>query len=392
MLDNVRGVIEFTVVSDTPEEFLNTLRESSVSARNIRAGDGELSGEIYSFDERTLRRLAEKHKAVYIETGRRGFVFKAARYRKRYGIFAGIIAGFIMIFFLSNITMKINIAGNESMSDTTVRAVLEEQGIFIGSYLPNVNLRAAEREIVAGVEGVAWAGIKRSGPIVSVEIAEMSGKPPMTPTNMPCNIVSTKDAQIVKIGSVPMGMLVPMLGDTVKKGELLVSGVIEGKLQNSYYVHALAQITGRYRERLTFNQKLTGEEIAYKSRYMRRSLYVFGKRIPLYPGGDPPENAETDEETNLFNLFSLELPIGIINTEIRPYTAVPKTYTETEAVALLDEKIARYEANFITDEGVTIIDRETRYVTDGETVSVTVDYVLESDICETEYILVKNHR
>jgi similar to stage IV sporulation protein len=392
VLDNIRGIIEFTVYTDTPEDFLNKLRESSVSARKVRAGDGELSGEIYSFDERSLVRMAEKHKATYLETGRRGVIFKAAKYRKRYGIMVGIAAAFVMVFFLSNVTMKINIAGNETMSDAEVRALLSDQGIFIGSYLPNINLRSAERAIVAEVEGVAWVGIKRSGPIVSVELAQMSAKPEMIPTNMPCNVVSKRDAQIVKINSVPMGMLVPMLYDSVGEGELLVSGVIEGKLQNTYYVHALGDITGRYGERLTFNQKLVGEEISYKSRYTRRSLYLFGKRLPLYWGDDNIENAETDEETNYFNLFSLELPVGIINTEIRPYTLTEKVYTETDAVEKLNQKIARYEANFFTDEGVTVIDRQIEFTTDGETVSATVNYVLESNICETEYILVKNHK
>jgi similar to stage IV sporulation protein len=392
MLDSFRGIVEFRVFTENGEDFLNRLRNSSVSARNLKVSDGVLTGEIYWFDLKTLKKLADKVHAGFEETGRRGFIFKAVKYRRRYGFMIGVFAAAVMVFLLSNITMKINVFGNETMSDNELRAVLEDCGIYIGSYLPNVNLRVAERDMVANVGKIAWAGIKRSGPIVSVEIAEMTEKPEMIPTNMPANVVSTKNAQIVKINSVPMGMLVPMLYDTVKEGELLVTGVIEGKLKNTYYVHAMADIIGRYEERVSFTQKLTDTVLEYSDRYTKRSLLLFGLRIPLFLGGLNLDNTETDEDINYINLFNLEIPIGVINTEITPYTPVSTLYTIEDAKASLEEKIKRYEQNFYLDEGVEIIDKTIVFTETEEDVSVTVKYVLESNICNTEYILVKNHK
>jgi similar to stage IV sporulation protein len=354
--------------------------------------DGLLIGECYGFDRAALVQIAASNHAEFIETGRRGFIFKALLYKGRYGIFAGLVASFIMVFFLSNIAMKINIMGNETMSDAEVAAVLEETGIYIGAYLPHVNLVAAERTIIANVSGVAWAGIKRSGPIVSVEISEMSGKPEITPTNMPCNVVSSKNAQIVKINHVQLGMLKPMLGNTVKTGDVLVSGVVEGKLGNTYYVHALADITGRYTERITFSQSYNDREQKFSNSFTRRKLFIFGLEIPLTPGFSNIENAEIEESKNYFELFSLKMPIGIINTEIRPYKTIETTLTPGEAKDRLNAKIARYEENFLLDEGVTIIDREVTYTENEDSQSVTVEYILESNICQTQYIYVKNHR
>jgi similar to stage IV sporulation protein len=288
--------------------------------------------------------------------------------------------------------MKIDIYGNETMSDAEVLTVLSDAGIRIGSYLPNISLAGVERDIISNVEGVAWAGIKRSGPIVSVEIAEMTKKPEITPTNRPCNIVSLKNAQIVKINSVPMGMLVPMLYDTVKEGDLLVSGVVSGKLGNTYYVHAMGDITGRYSEKLTFNESFAHRRIDYGSKYTRRSLYLFGLKIPLTPAVSEPENAEVNEELSYFNILTLALPIGIVNTEIRPYEVTEEILTPEDTNTLLLEKIARYEENFFNDEGVNIISKDIIYTPIENGLSATVSYVLESNICETQYIYVKNHR
>jgi similar to stage IV sporulation protein len=392
ILDSFRGIISFTIVTDSPEEFINLLRKSAVSARSMSVCDGLLTGKCYGFDRAALMQIASSNHAEFIETGRKGFIFKALLYKGRYGIFAGLLASFIMVFFLSNIAMKIDITGNETMSDAEVAAVLEETGIYIGAYLPHVNLLAAERTIIANVSGVAWAGIKRNGPIVSVEISEMSGKPEITPTNMPCNVIATKNAQIVKINQVQLGMLKPMLGDTVKSGDVLVSGVVEGKLGNTYYVHALADITGRYTERITFNQSYIDREQKFSNSFTRRELFIFGLEIPLTPGFSNIENAEIEEAKNYFELFSLKMPIGIITTEIRPYKTIETTLTPELAKDRLDAKIARYEENFLLDEGVTIIEREVTYTENEDSSSVTVEYILESNICQTQYIYVKNHR
>ncbi|MDR0903588.1 MAG: sporulation protein YqfD [Ruminococcus sp.] len=392
MLDHLRGVIEFTIVTDSPEEFINTIRKSSVSARNLRLENGFLTGQCYGFDKKTLLKIAALHHAEFIETARYGFVFTAAKYRRRYGIIAGVAAALVMVFFLSNITMKINIYGNENMSDAEVLSVLDDAGIRIGSYLPNISLAAVERDIVSNVRDVAWAGIKRSGPIVSVEISEMTKKPELTPTNRPCNIVSAKNAQIVKIKSVPMGMLIPMLGDTVREGDILVSGVITGKLGNTYYVHAMGDITGRYSEKITFNESFTHRRLDYEDKFTRRSLRIFGFNIPLTPAVNTYENAEVNEEVSYFNILTLNLPIGIVNTEIRPYEVTEEILTPEAANTLLLEKTKRYEENFYLDEGVTIISKDIVYKPVEGGLSINVSYVLEANIAETQYIYVKNHR
>jgi similar to stage IV sporulation protein len=392
LLDHLRGIIEFTIVTDSPEELINRIRLSSVSAKKLKAADGCLTGECYGFDKASLEKIALSAHSEFIETGRRGFIFVLSKYRRRYGVLAGVIAAILMVFFLSNITMRINIYGNETMSDAEVLSVLGDAGIRIGSYLPNISLARVEREIVSNVEGVAWAGIKRSGPIVSVEISEMTKKPEITPTNMPCNVISAKNCQIVKINSVPMGMLVPMLYDTVKEGDILVSGVITGKLANTYYVHAMGDITGRYTERITFNESFTHRTVDYGSKFTRRSLWLFGLKLPLAPAINEPENAEVNEELSYFNLFNLSLPVGIVNTEIRPYTMTEEELTPDAANTLLLEKVARYEENFFHDEGVNIVSKDIIYTPVEGGLSVTVSYVLEANICRTQYIYVKNHR
>ena len=71
-------------------------------------------------------------------------------------------------------------------------------------------------------------------------------KPPkLIDTSTPCNIVASKDG-IIHQPIVMEGELVVEVGDTVRKGQLLVSGIIEHQdTQIVRYVHARANIWAR---------------------------------------------------------------------------------------------------------------------------------------------------
>jgi similar to stage IV sporulation protein len=392
MLDHFRGVLTFRAAPFSVPDFLDELKKSPVSARKIKAANGFLSGEIYAFDKRELIKLAEKSDTPLEFINSRGLVLTAKKYRARVGIIIGAVLSLLLFFYMSNIVLRINVYGNETLTDAEIEAVLADNGIYIGAFLPGVNLRGAEASIVSNVREIGWIGIRRSGCIVDAEISEMTLPPEIVDTNAPCNVAATRDAQIVKINAVPQGMLVPMLYDTVRENEILVTGVIEGKLGNTYLVHAEGDIIGRYSETEEFTQNLVDASLEFDDPETRNSLYFFGARIPLYARGNTDQNFEYTEEINRINLFSLELPIGIIYGENRAYKPSQAVYSKEEAQTLLDEKIARYERNFLDENDTVIISKKVKYEAVPNGIKATVKYVLESNICKTEYIFAKNDR
>jgi similar to stage IV sporulation protein len=392
MLDHLRGVLTFRAAPHSPESFLDELKKSPVSARKIAEKDGFLTGEIYAFDKKGLESLAAKSDTPLEFIKSRGLILKAMKYSTRYGIIIGLALSFLLIFYLSNIVLRINIYGNETLSDKEIEAVLADNGLYIGAFLPSVNLRSAEAAVVSGVREIGWIGIRRSGCILEAEISEMTLPPEIVDTNSPCNVAATRDAQIVKINAVPQGMLVPMLYDTVKENEILVTGVIQGKLGNTYLVHAEADIRGRYSETVSITQNLIDASYDFSAPDKRNYLYLFGARIPLFLGEYSAPNFEYSEEINRFNLFSLELPIGIIYGQYRAYTPSQAVYSIETAQVLLEDKISRYEQNFLDENQTEIISKEVVFSAVPNGIKADIKYVLESNICKTEYIFAKNHK
>lgn len=389
MFDNIRGVITFEAAAAEPEAFLNILKQSVYPVSELRYKGGRIFGNIYRADFPGIQKLAENNGVLISVSAKRGGIFTLRKYRFRTGIAIGLALSLLLVFYLSNIVMAVEVYGNETLTDKQVISILKDNGIKIGAFLPNIDLRETERRIVSSVDDIAWIGIRSSGCIVQAEISEIDDPPEMISTRTPCNVVSSRDAQIVAINRVDMGMLIPMLYDGVKKGDILISGTVEDGKGGVYLSHAMGEIIGRYSEKVTFSQNYTDEKIKYTDKITRKSLSFFGLKIPLYVGRNDFGQYEYDENTTYFRILNIELPIGTVVSEYHLYETEEEFYTPEKAQKILEEKIKLYERNFFDGEDISIADREVYFSETSEGMTAIVKYTLESDIGMTQEILAK---
>ena len=389
MFDNIRGIITFEAVAPEPEAFVNMIKDGPVSVTNMRTARGKIYGDVYRNDFDEVRKTAEKLGAQLCVHSKRGSVFTVRKYRRRTGMLVGLALAFAMVAYLSNVVMIVEVYGNETLSDKQIASLLEDQGIHIGAFIPSIDLREAERLITSSSDRIAWIGLRSKGCKIQAEISEISASPEIIPTSVPCNIVSSRDAQIVDIKNVHMGMLVRMLHDGVKKGDLLISGTVEDGKGGVYYSHSMGEIIGRYTDKVVFRQPFEDEHFDYGEKIVRKKLYLFGLKIPLYIGRNNFGNYEYDEETSYVRLWDISLPIGTVTSEYKTYGIDTVTYSSEQARALLEDKIKLYEHNFFDGEDITVIDREVFFSEDGSEAKAVVKYTLESDIGVTQEIMAK---
>lgn len=389
MFDNFRGIITFEAVAPEPETFANMLRDSAASVADLRFRKGRIYGDVYRSDFEDVKCVAEKCRAQLCVSAKKGGVFTVRRYRRRTGLVIGFALAFAMILYLSNVVMTIEIYGNETLTDKQVESVLNDAGIRIGTFIPSADLREAERIAVSSSDSIAWIGLRTSGCKLQAEISEVTAPPEMIPTSVPCNIVSSRDAQIVDIKNVYMGMLIPMLHDGVKKGDLLISGTVEDGKGGVYYSHSMGEIIGRYGEKAVFTQPFEDEHFNYGEKISRKTLYFFGLKIPLYVGRNNFGSCEYDEETDYIRLLNIRLPVGIIRSEYKPYTTEKVVYSSEQARAILEEKIKLYEHNFFDGEDITVVDRQVFFSENSAEAKAVVNYTLESDIGIEQEIFAK---
>lgn len=388
MLDNVRGVIHFEASGGRLYGFINAMRSDAVICRAQRINKGIFYGEIYLRDKEHLSELAKEYGTELSFTKKRGLIFTFLRYRFRYGFIAGLIIAIGLIFWLSNIVLQIEISGLEPRHEKTLLREMEKIGITNGAFIPSLDLSECEKLLEERLENIAWVGIHRTGCRISVQANEMTDAPMMKTGALPCNIVARYDAQITSV-NVLCGNLVPIIGDGVKKGDVLISGIRLDEKGNTLIRRAMGSIRGIYSDDVEFSQPLVDTITQYTGRSDNfRTLRIISWDIPLFFGDAPSRDCERSSSYEPFCFFGAELPLGIKTNRYRYTADTIKNYTVEEANLLLNDKIALYERNFFKD--VEILDRQIEYSESEDSVSCKVSYRLEGEIGEEYEILIKN--
>ena len=389
MFDNIRGVIAFKGEGISADTFINDIRDNRIVCYQLKIIKGCIYGKIYRRDYKLLKKLAEKNGISLSVIKTKGLVFKIIPYKRRYGFIAGFLISIFIIILLSNTVIKIEIQGNKDISTEQILAILNEYGVCEGKFIPSLDYQSIERRILISDKRIAWIGIRNIGGRVAVEVDEMVKSPLIIPQNVPCNIVSSKNAQIIS-AKVFSGKLMVKAGDGVREGQLLISGAVTDKRGKSVALHSYGEIIGQYTEKQSFSQPFS-EEIYVKTgnEITKSQLKFFGLRIPLYLKNDTGNlECEYEESISYISFFSMNLPIGIVHQKYRPFTKSLVDYSEAEAETLINNKIAVFEENFLKNK--TIISKEIQKTTDEEELKFTVLYTLQGTIGEEKEFLLKN--
>lgn len=389
MLDNVRGVMRFEAEGGRLYGFINAMRGERLICRAQRMRNGIFCGEIYLRDKARLEALAAQYSTELRFVQKRGMIFTFMRYRFRYGIPAGILIACALVFWLSNIVLQIEITGLDAQNERLLVTELKKIGISEGVFIPSLDLSDCEKLLEERLEDVAWVGIHRSGCRIAIQADEMTHAPQMKRGSAPCNIVAKYDAQITGV-SVLCGNLVPIIGDAVKRGEVVISGIRLDEKGNMLIRRAMGSITGIYSETADFTQPLTETVTEFTgSEDCFRKLRLISVDVPLFFGKEPVAGCESSLSYEPFCFFGTKLPVGLTTRRCRYTADTVKIYTADEAKKLLNGRIALYERNFHSD--AEILDRNIEYQETEEALSCRVSYRLEGEIGENYEILIKNY-
>lgn len=369
-------------------KFINLMHEEYIGCREQYCRGEVFHGDILHRDLARVREIADKcgvmlKTAAYDSVGERLF-----RYRNRIGIFFGVmIAAFTVIYF-SQIVVTVEISGNTSVRDEVILAALAELDVKSGTPVHRLDLQKCADRLPFMVEGIAWAGMHRTGSRIAVQIRETAPIPKKERGRVPCNIVSERDAEITYILA-RNGSPVRKAGDYVPKGAMLISGVYELSSGKTSVCTAMGEVRGIFSENVSFSAAFHGEELLPCGRSStRRTLRLFGLDIPLSFGEERFERSTRSCTETPLVLFGKELPVSIRKEKITETVRRRTGFTAEELTDRLMKKVFLYEKNFLGSNtkiiSRTIVPEETE-----DTLTLNVSYKLEGNIGKQQDIFVK---
>lgn len=345
--------------------FLNLCTRHGIVFWNVDTSDcNKITALMYLRNIYDLRPMLRKTHVHFSIRFKRGLPFLLHRYRKR-KMFAGIIVCVILaIAFLSTKIWRIEFVGNSSLSEETLLNYLAKQDITYGSDRSDIDNDALELALRQDFDAIIWASVYEQGTklVVSVQEKIASDRAVAKDADTPMDLIAVRDARVDSIIT-RKGIGMVKAGDSVKKGDLLVSGRQEilddnGEVKAYYYEIADADVIGMvsydyedWIEEEVIQVRRTGKE---HTRYFARvGEYQFTSPV-IHADYDYETTVETNHQLCMMNSFYLPVYFGTI-TDYEEQKIVKKMdLEEAKSVA-----IGHFE-HFITNleqNGVSIIDK-----------------------------------
>ena len=386
------GILSLKIISADPIKLLNVLVKENITLLSANAECYELNAQIYFTDyfkvKKILKARDEKIESIKDKGGIISFFF---RYRLRYGLAIGFVISLLACIFLSNILLEVKIYGADEQTKEQVLNVLKRDGVTTGTFLPTLNRLALECDIVDNTTLVALADTRTEGCTLCIDIKMIDEQPKTQAKRIYADIISRKDAIITKM-EIFAGDKLKMIGEEVKKGEVIVSGemTLHGKLlpiEEKAFFYSSGKVYGDYDETISFFVPFNDTEQKVNQNVSSAQYFqFFSAQVPLNPFADNSGLKET-ERISYFSLFGHNLPFGIATKTYDKYTYESIVRNEDEAISTCKKRIENYENNILKDK--TIITKSEKMKKSKEGITITVTYKLNGEIGEIKEIFKK---
>lgn len=334
LINRFFGYVQFTAENGFPERFINTCTADNIPLWDISKHKETLTAKTTINGYRKIRHPA-RQSSMKIRIGKKvGLPFFIARHIKKTGLIVGFAVMIAMLIFLSDYVWIIEVTGNETVSDEKIIEAFDEAGLEIGSRIKTLKRPEIESKAMLNLTELSWASYNISGCIAEIKVREREPIPDIEKHSGTANIVASKDGQIVILEAY-RGTASVRVGEAVTKGDLLVSGITESRLQTNLYTDADAYVVAKTEIKVETNVPLKTVEYIPKSRKVW-SIYFLGKEI------FPPRDREGVCYTNRSRLEinGRVLPFGINYRIYTVYEKKEKTISKAEAELMAMNKYA----------------------------------------------------
>lgn len=385
IINFILGYVEFTAENGFSERFINSCTVGNIPLWDISKKENLLTAKTTLRGYKRIRN-ASKSASMKVRMLRKvGLPFLLNKFTRRKGLMAGFVIMTMVLIYLSGHVWIIEVSGNENITDTEVVEAFEQSGLTIGSRISELQLPQIESAAMLKLGNASWAAININGCTAQINVRELKKNPELETHIGTSNIIASKDGQISLL-EVYRGSAAVTIGQPVLKGELLISGVTESRLQTNLFTDAHGYAVAKTNIAVSTSTKKTITEYIPSSKKVW-SIYFLG--FEILPDKKQDENCYEHRSRLVVNKKTL--PFGINYRLYTDYEEKERTMSEAEAklMAITDYALQSYydtQHTQIINQEVTLTDHADSveisgkyycYENIGESVSFDVDETTE---------------
>lgn len=356
-LDLITGY--YKISADGGEALLNCMMKNGIDYRRLSR---DANGRLYFILSHGNRKKLTKTGYVFSEQFC-GLPAQILRYKKRPGILIGVLVFVLLVKLSTMFIWDLTVEGNSSIPEEEILSTLESLGCSPGVFIPTVDYYTICTEFLLARQDVAWISVNMEGSIGHVVVRETHPIKRIDSLDCPANVIAERDGYVRHVTAYS-GHAEVTYDMQVKKGDLLISGVVENKNGTARLVRASGIVMAETERELEVKIPLS-RTVKKKNGciYEEKTLKIFGKNIKLFINSSIPQwkydKIETRERVILFE--NIELPILLCTTAYVGY----------------DEEIIHLSENELKEAANAELAEQLSDISDGEMLRISREYSVE---------------
>ena len=384
----IRGYVTIKVWGYSTERLLNLCGNHDILVWDIvNHGDYDtMNISVQGFF--ALKPLLKKTGTKASVLKRYGLPFFASKMGRRKIFVAGFICCMLFWMMTAGFIWNIRIEGNYVLTEDILLDYLEEKGVHVAMKKSRLQIEEVEKALREDYDVITWTSVQVQGTTLVIYIKE-NEMPNYEQSSQPDGaetISETKGMDLIatKSGTVSYiitrsGVPQVALGDTVEKGDVLVSGAVpvyneDTTIRKYQYVQADADITLRYTESVSVKKDILYEEKMYTGKQKKITMIgINDKEWNIQFGTIPYEEYDISGEKKQVKLLDrLYLPVYYGGKTVQEYEIIRQKHTEDEMKAIMQEEWNKIFLSLeekgvqITKKNVTIKKNEKNWVLNAQ--------------------------
>lgn len=222
------GYLRLIIRGGAPERLLNLAAVEGIPLWQVREQGGYLSACLLAAHLRYLRPLARRARCRVRVQAKLGFPFLWRRARRRPGLLVGLVLGAVLVVASTSFVFFVEVRGSSPVHHHELLELAQRHGLRPGVFKPTFDRETWENTLARSLPYVSWVRLSFSGILARIDVAEREALPPPPVEEVPADVVAEKEGELVYFLAL-MGVPQAQVGDRVRAGQVLISGVIPGR-------------------------------------------------------------------------------------------------------------------------------------------------------------------
>lgn len=281
ILRYIVGETEFKAGGGFTERFINLCAENGVVLKDVKLSEKMITGFVKASDYKRAfffsRRSGMRMRCV----NKSGLYFFLKAHRKRVGLAVSFVVFALLMAVSSMFIWSVEVTGTQNVNQEIVKDVLSQLGVQVGARKKSIDFKSVQTEAMIKLNSqVSWLAVNIKGTKAVVEVRDFVARKDSETYSYPCNIVADIDGLVLSAEAYN-GHLSVKEGNAVRRGDLLISGIVENRDTSAQFMEARGTVTvlREYEFSEKFSVAKTQKKFnSFKTRY---SLNIFGITVPL---------------------------------------------------------------------------------------------------------------